>query len=202
MEKKEEKEEKNNLEKKEEFQLAEEKVSIENIIKKELDKFFDFCFNNKQTESEFQKSSIFLKFITSEKQEYEEVEYAEEPELEAQQEQAQTQQEAVCPECTGENVCPEYANENLCPECTGENLCPECTGENLCPECTGENLCPECYGTSLCPECSNGKTVKETKTVKAKTQFNNFNFHEIVETSDNTKSYVVVKKGGVTISES
>ena len=60
---------KNNLEKKEEFQLAEEKVSIENIIRKELDKFFDFCFNNKQTESEFQKSSIFLKFITSEKQE-------------------------------------------------------------------------------------------------------------------------------------
>lgn len=28
----------------------------------------------------------------------------------------------------------------------------------------------------------------------------NYNFHEIVETSDNSKSYVVVKKGGVTVS--
>jgi hypothetical protein len=32
-------------------------------------------------------------------------------------------------------------------------------------------------------------------------KFNNFNFHEIVATSVNKKSYVVVKKGGVTISE-
>jgi hypothetical protein len=176
--------------------------------KKEGEEKVEAKEENKATQNEIvteQKQEPVLrarKKETEEQQEYEEVEYAEEPELEAQQEQAQTQQEAVCPECTGENVCPECANENLFPECTGENLCPEYTGENLCPECTGENLCPECSGTSLCPECSNGKTVKETKTVKAKTQFNNFNFHEIVETSDNTKSYVVVKKGGVTISES
>ena len=124
---------------------------------------------------------------TEEQQEFEEVEYAEDPELA----QEQVQQEQV-------------QQEVICPECAGENLCPECTGENLCPECSAEKLCPECTGEKLCPECSNVKTVKETKTktIKANTQFSNFNFHEIVATSDNTKSYVVVKKGGVTISES
>ena len=107
-----------------------------------------------------------------EEPEYEEVEYNGE-------EQDQIQQEVICPECAG------------------ENLCPECTGETICPECKGEVICPECKGETLCPGCNNKLKNKIYKTG----QFNNFNFHEIVATSDNTKSHVVVKKGGITISD-
>ena len=109
-----------------------------------------------------------------EEPEYEEVEYKEDQD----QEQIQ-QQEAICPEC---------AQENLCPECQNENICPECQNENVCQECKDENICPEC----------DNKLKKKTNKIS---KFNNFNFHEIVATSDNKKSYVVVKKGGVTISE-
>ena len=152
---------------------------------------------------------------------YEEVEYAEEKENIQQEQQAQQeqqiQQEGLCPECTGESLCPNCANgESLCPECSGqnvnENLCQECDGENypqninenLCPECSGvninentyQNLCPECSGENVCPDCNNKLKYKTNKA----SQFNNFSFHEIVETSDNKKSVVVVKKGGVVIS--
>ena len=57
-----------------------------------------------------------------------------------------------------------------------------------------------CKDESICPECNN-KFKLQTNKVNKVGKFNNFNFHEIVATSDNKKSYVVVKKGGVTISE-
>jgi hypothetical protein len=90
--------------------------------------------------------------------------------------------------------------EVICPACQNENICPECAQENICPECKGESICPECKGESICPECNN-KFKLQTNKVNKVGKFNNFNFHEIVATSDNKKSYVVVKKGGVTISE-
>lgn len=55
--------------------------------------------------------------------------------------------------------------------------------EVLCPQCAQE-VNNNTYGYSQCG-------VEGS---------NNFNFHEIVETSDNSKSYVVAKKGGVTVS--
>ena len=87
--------------------------------------------------------------------------------------------------------------EVICPECAQENISPECQNKNLSPECQNENFCPECKGENISTECDN-KLKKKTNKVS---KFNNFNFHEIVATSDNKKSYVVVKKGGVTISE-
>lgn len=60
-------------------------------------------------------------------------------------------------------------------------------------------------GEILCPECSSKKY--ENKPYECKTYqnqrmggMNNFNFHEIVETSDNSKSYVIAKKGGIIVS--
>ena len=85
----------------------------------------------------------------------------------------------MCPECSGQNI-----NENLCPECVN--------GENYY-----QNLCPECSGEKICPECNN----KMKNKINTKSKFNNFKFHEIVATSDNKKSFVVVKKEGVVISE-
>ena len=57
--------EKNNIEDK--FNLApiKEKISIENIIKKELDKFYEVCFTSKISYSEFEKESIFFNLIAS-----------------------------------------------------------------------------------------------------------------------------------------
>ena len=125
--------------------------------------------------------------------EYEEVEYAEDQENIPQQ-----QEEVLCPECTnGENLCPECSGQNI-----NENLCPECVNgenyyQNLCPECSGEKICHECSGEKICPECNN----KMKNKINTKSKFNNFKFHEIVATSDNKKSFVVVKKEGIVISE-
>ena len=129
-----------------------------------------------------------------EQPEFEEVEYAEEIE--------QTQEQVQEPE--KEQVQTEIVNQEvICPECTGENLCPECTGENLCQECKEENICQECKEEKLCPECSNNNKVEvseEKKNAGKTVRLKNFNFHEIVETSNCEKSHVVVKKEGVIIS--
>ena len=128
-----------------------------------------------------------------EQPEFEEVEYAEEIE--------QTQEQVQEPE--KEQVQTEIVNQEvICPECTGENLCPECTGENLCQECKEENICQECKEEKLCPECSNNNKVEvsEEKNAGKTVRLKNFNFHEIVETSNCEKSHVVVKKEGVIIS--
>jgi hypothetical protein len=129
-----------------------------------------------------------------EQPEFEEVEYAEEIE--------QTQEQVQEPE--KEQVQTEIVNQEvICPECTGENLCPECTGENLCQECKKENLCQECKEEKVCPECSNINKVEvseEKKNAGKTVRLKNFNFHEIVETSNCEKSHVVVKKEGVIIS--
>ena len=67
--------------------------------------------------------------------------------------------------------------------------------EDVCPEC--KNLiCPECKN-QLCPECQEKKEGVQLKNI---TRTKNYNYHEIVETSDNKKSVVVVKKDGVTVS--
>lgn len=61
---------------------------------------------------------------------------------------------------------------------------------------------------ALCPECANEEYFAKCDN-KIETQYNNdintgiadnFVFHEIVETSDNSKSYVVARKGGITVS--
>ena len=59
--------------------------------------------------------------------------------------------------------------------------------EVLCPECSYEE-----YGYKYA-QCGNDGVITQGYT-------DNYNFHEIVETSDNSKSYVVAKKGGVTVS--
>ena len=64
-------------------------------------------------------------------------------------------------------------------------------------------LCPECsqkygntYGYSQCEVDYSCQTYQN----QSKIGSDNFNFFERVETSDNSKSYVVAKKGGVTVS--
>lgn len=59
--------------------------------------------------------------------------------------------------------------------------------EVLCPECSYEE-----YGYNYA-QCGNDGLRNQGYT-------DNYNFHEIIETSDNSKSYVVAKKGGVTVS--
>ena len=59
---------KNNIEAHFNLPPVQEKISAENIIKKELDKFYDICFGSKITFSEFEKTSIFFKLMTSEEQ--------------------------------------------------------------------------------------------------------------------------------------
>ena len=59
--------------------------------------------------------------------------------------------------------------------------------EVLCPECSYEE-----YGYNYA-QCGNDGLITQGYT-------DNYNFHEIIETSDNSKSYVVAKKGGVTVS--
>jgi len=61
--------EKNNIEDHFNLTPAKEKITIENIIKKELDKFYEVCFTTKITFSDFEKESIFFNLITSEEQE-------------------------------------------------------------------------------------------------------------------------------------
>ena len=46
-----------------------EKITKENILQKELDKFYDACFASKVHYSEFEKSSIFFNLITKEEKE-------------------------------------------------------------------------------------------------------------------------------------
>ena len=145
--------------------------------------------NEKQKEVAFRARKIEVE--EKEEPDYEEVEYkGEEPE------QDQIQQDYIYPGYVDEALCPECTEKNV-PQNYYENICPECKCENICPECKGENICPGCKGENICPECNNKLRNKSYKV----NQFNNFNFHEIVATSDNTKSYVVVKKGGVTISK-
>ena len=43
---------------------VQEKITKENILKKELDKFYDVCFASKLSFSEFEKTSIFFNLIT------------------------------------------------------------------------------------------------------------------------------------------
>ena len=54
----------------------------------------------------------------------------------------------------------------------------------------------------LCPKCANEEYFAQSGNVQySNTGFSdNYTFHEIVETSDNSKSYVVAKKGGITVS--
>ncbi len=75
--------------------------------------------------------------------------------------------------------------------------------EVLCPECTYE----ECYGNQNQYAWQNGFNNQygqnyTNRVFRGRTQYGpckNFNYHEIVETSDNSKTHVVVKKGGITI---
>lgn len=77
--------------------------------------------------------------------------------------------------------------------------------EVLCPECA----CEECYGnqnqyaTQYGYNNQYGQNFYTTKVFRGKGHqygpCKNFNYHEIVETSDNSKTHVVVKKGGITI---
>ena len=55
--------EKNNIEAC--FNPIQEKISIDTIIKRELDRFYDICFSSKLTFAEFQRQSILLKLWTS-----------------------------------------------------------------------------------------------------------------------------------------
>ena len=57
----------------------------------------------------------------------------------------------------------------------------------------------------LCPECANEEYLAQSGQLQYNSNTgtgfsDNYNFHEIVETSDNSKSYVVAKKGGITVS--
>ena len=61
--------EKNNIEDHFNLTPVKEKITIENIIKKELDKFYEVCFTTKIPYSDFEKESIFFNLITSEEQE-------------------------------------------------------------------------------------------------------------------------------------
>ena len=76
-----------------------------------------------------------------------------------------------------------------------------------------QSLCPECaskeynnyysYGQYDYNDINSGfRTNYASQTFQSKSRgiTDNFNFHEIVETSDNSKSYVVAKKGGITVS--
>ena len=76
--------------------------------------------------------------------------------------------------------------------------------EVLCPECA----CEECYGNQNQYASQYGYNNQygknyTTKVFRGKgSQYGpckNFNYHEIVETSDNSKTHVVVKKGGITV---
>ena len=76
--------------------------------------------------------------------------------------------------------------------------------EVLCPECA----CEECYGNQNQYASQYGYNNQygqnyTTKVFRGRgVQYGpckNFNYHEIVETSDNSKTQVVVKKGGITI---
>jgi len=80
----------------------------------------------------------------------------------------------------------------------------ESNSQSLCPECAAEefnnyyghgeydyNNIDSGYRTNSASQTYQGKSIGLS---------DNFNFHEIVETSDNSKSYVVAKKGGVTVS--
>ena len=60
-----------------------------------------------------------------------------------------------------------------------------------------EILCPECASKEYGNKFSN---ASQNYLNQNKEDINNFNFHEIVETSDNSKSYVVAKKGGIIVS--
>jgi len=82
----------------------------------------------------------------------------------------------------------EYASQE-------ENLCPDC-----CEECYGnQNQYASQYGYNN----QYGQNFATTKVFRGRgAQYGpcrNFNYHEIVETSDNSKTHVVVKKGGITI---
>ena len=77
-------------------------------------------------------------------------------------------------------------------------------GSVLCPVCTAEE-----YNNSYTySQSKNNNYTKDNKASyvsqtyqnKNKANIDNFNYHEIVETSDNSKSYVVAKKGGVVVS--
>ncbi len=75
----------------------------------------------------------------------------------------------------------------------------------LCPECASEEY-NNMYGYSQTYKGMNktgnkGNYTSQTFQNKHKIGTNNFNFHEIVETSDNSKSRVVVKKGGIIVSD-
>ena len=52
----------------------------------------------------------------------------------------------------------------------------------------------------LCPECANEEYLAQSGQFTGTGFSDNYTFHEIVETSDNSKSYVVAKKGGITVS--
>lgn len=75
--------------------------------------------------------------------------------------------------------------------------------QTLCPECTAEEY-NNYYGYGQYGYNNNSgyKTNYSSQTYQTKSRgfSDNFNFHEIVETSDNSKSYVVAKKGGVIVS--
>ena len=55
-------------------------------------------------------------------------------------------------------------------------------------------------GQVLCHECAAEEYNNANAYSQSEVNIDNFNYHEIVETSDNSKSHVVVKKGGVVIS--
>jgi len=71
--------------------------------------------------------------------------------------------------------------------------------EVLCPEC-----CEECYGEQYGTQYGNNYQYYGTQAYpQGDIEYcgDNYNYHEIVETSDNSKTHVVVKKGGVTIAD-
>lgn len=47
------------------FNPVQEKISVDTVIKRELDRFYDICFTSKLTFIEFERHSILLKLITS-----------------------------------------------------------------------------------------------------------------------------------------
>lgn len=67
--------------------------------------------------------------------------------------------------------------------------------QNLCPECSEEEL-NNTYGYSQYGENYSSQSYQNQPKVGS----DNFNFLEVVATSDSSKSYVVAKKGGVTVS--
>ena len=80
----------------------------------------------------------------------------------------------------------------------------ESNEQSLCPECAAEEF-NNYYGYGEYDYNNNNSgyiTNYNSQTYQGKSRgiSDNFNFHEIVETSDNSKSYVVAKKGGVTVS--